>query len=787
MPTLDDLLVAYVEHRLRTGEAPAPEILCADDPEMLDALRKAIQAYEQLDATMTSPPRAQASATALPDIEGFRVVERIGSGGGGDVFKVEDTKLGRLVAAKTLRLDRGLHATVEDFLREARALALFDDPRIVRLFEIRADADPPVLLMEYVDGFELGAIGHSLEYQQRAKIMAEVAEAVEGAHRKGLQHRDLKPANILVDRDLKPRLLDFGLSTGEPFSGHGRGTPAYMAPEQLETGRPLDQRTDVYSLGVVLYELLCGVRPFEAESIERTTAAILEGSPRLPVEIEPSVPEPLQAIALKAMERDPSERYSSAGEMALDLRRFLQQRPVLARPSLYHIALSQRIRDHLEQIREWLALKLVYAHEAERLDRVYRQLESREDDWILHSRLLSWSQIVLYLGACLLLGGGLFFFSSYVLEAVEGVVRPLVTLGLPILGLGFSALLLLERDRRSVAVAFFLAATTLLPLALLILLREGHLLAGAADSPHQLFDDGWITNRQLQLAFLVAALCALWLGLRTRTLALATLSIVLVSLFHLGLLTDLGLRRWFEEGLWDRLAFGLAPLLLVFFASGAWMEKRRRPWFASPGYFAVAVLFVAVLELLTLNGRLLAHVGLTLAGALAAEISDPTLLDTVVAMVFNGGLIYLSGWLMERFGSPLMRSPAAMLCTVAPFAILEPVFYLNHTAEYSVRFCWLYLVIALGITALSHFRQRKTFYLAGLTNTGAALWQITSRNEWWDNPTWATVVIAVGLAVLAGGFGLDSHEETHAGPDGCRRWPVCFAITVVHTVSEAHK
>ncbi len=760
MPSLDDLLAAYVEHRLRTGETIAPETLCPDDTEMLEALRAAIRTYEALDATMTTPSTRPAPTTAPPPkIEGFRVVERIGGGGGGDIFKVEDSALGRIVAAKVLRPDHGLCTTVEDFLREARALALFDDPRIVRLYEVRADTDPPVLLMEYVDGFELGAIGQSLEYGQRARIMAEVAEAVAGAHRKGLQHRDLKPGNILVDRDLKPRLLDFGLSSGEPFAGHGKGTPAYMAPEQLKTGRPIDDRTDVYSLGVVLYELLCGVAPFCGETIDELKEDILAGSPYLPIEIEPTVPEPLQAIALKAMELDPSQRYGSAAEMALDLRRYLERRPVLARPSLYRDALGQRLRNHLGQIREWLDAKLIFPHEAQRLRQAYSRLETKEDDWILHSRALSWSQVVLYLGACLVLGGGLFFFASYVLEAVEGLLQPLVTLGLPILGLSLWALLLFERDRRAVAVAFFLAASTLFPLALLIVLREGHVLVGGADSPNQLFDDGWITNRQLQIAFLAAAVWSFWLGLRTRTTALATVSVVLAALSHLALLTDFGLRRWFEEGSWDRLAFGLVPLLLIFIAAGGWMEKRRRPSFASPLYFAGAGLLVLALELLALDGRMLSHLGLAFAAAQGAGVSDPALLDTVAAMVFNGALIYGAAWVMERLESPLLSGPAVMLYMISPFAILEPIWYLNHTAEYTVRYSWLYLVMALIITALSHYRQRKSFYLAGLTNTGAALWQITNRNEWWDNPTWATVVIAVGLAVLAAGYGLDTRER----------------------------
>ena len=248
-------------------------------------------------------------------------MERIGRGGAGDVFKLEDETLGRVVAAKVLRADSPLLATVADFLREARALALFDDPRIVRLLEYRP-GDTPVLLMEHVDGFPLDEIGPSLSFAQRARLLAEVARALDRAHGLGLQHRDLKPGHILVDARLAPKILDFGLSRGEPDRGHGVGTPAYMSPEQLDAGRPIDARSDVYALGVILYELLCGLPPERGE-----------GAPALPSEIDPAVPEPLQAIALQAMSADPADRYRSAGEMALDLERWLDGRPVQARPA----------------------------------------------------------------------------------------------------------------------------------------------------------------------------------------------------------------------------------------------------------------------------------------------------------------------------------------------------------------------------------------------------------------------------------------------------------------------
>ena len=338
--------------------------------------------------------------------------------------------------------------------------------------------------MEHVEGFELGRIGPSLEFAQRARILIDICGALEHAHALGLQHRDLKPSNIMLDAQLAPRILDFGLSSGHPYRGHLKGTLHYVAPEQLDPSQPIDRRTDIYALGVVLYELLCGRPPYAASSDEGVVAAIRAGQPRLPVEIDPRVPEPLQAVALKAMERDPALRYQSALELGADLQRYLDGRPVHARPSVYASTLGMRVAPHVQQIGEWLRLKLIYPHEAERLHSAYRALDAREDDWIVESRALSYSQIALYLGAFLLVCGSLFYFAAHRwYDAVSGVAGPLLVLGLPFAGLNAAAHHLYRRDHKAVAVAFFLAAVGLLPLLLIILFHEtGFLVVAAGDS-----------------------------------------------------------------------------------------------------------------------------------------------------------------------------------------------------------------------------------------------------------------------------------------------------------------
>ena len=762
----EELFARWVEHHVLHGEGLRPEDLCADDPDQLEALVNRIATYEQIDQTLSPPAadrtsRPSGGGEPLPQFDGFRTIERLGGGGAGEVYKLEDLELGRTVAAKILRRDNRLNAGLAEFSGEARSLALFEDPRIVRIHEFRSRADPPVLIMEYVDGFDLARIGPSLEYGQRARIMLEVAEAIHHAHELGIQHRDLKPANVLLDASLSPRILDFGISHGDPHRGHGVGTPAYMAPEQLKPGRPIDARTDVYAMGVMLYELLSGEGPYGGDSLVELVAAIEGGKVRLPVEIEPGVPEPLQAIALKAMEPDPDQRYSSARELALELRRFLDGRPVLARPSQYQSALKRRLRPHMEQIREWLRIKLIYPHEAERLGAAYRGLEGREDDWIVESRVLSFSQIALYLGAFLLICGSLFYVIAYFLEAFEGLTRPMLVLGLPFIGLNAVGATLYRREHKAVAVAYYLGAVVLLPMLLIIFFQEMGLWVMNPENPLELFGEleDFVSNRQIQTACLVACAWTCWLALSTRTVALSAGFTVLALALHLALLAEFGLRTWFEEGLWDRLALHLVPLLAVLAALGRFMETRRRAWFARPLYLAGILLFVTILELLALDGRAMAYLHLSTASFQPPEVDDPLLLDTITAMTISGVAIYAGGWLMDRSSSSLLKSTAWFLFSISPFAILQPLFYLGTLATYSVRFDWLYLGLALAITVLSHWRQRKSFYYAGLINTGGALWAITDRHEWFDNAAWATVVVATGLLVLAIGLGLQIRER----------------------------
>jgi len=762
---LETRLAALVEHHARHGELPSLDEIVADRPDLRSALGALVQEYldltQQLDVG-SAPPRATAPVqTSAPTIHGFRTIECIGQGGMGTVYKLQDLKLNRLVAAKVLHADAHGAARLSDFLREAKSMALFSDSRIVRIFEFRAEADPPVIIMEYVDGFELGRLGPSLEFRQRARILHAVCEAVQHAHTLGVQHRDLKPSNIMLDGRLEPKILDFGLSDGNPRRGHLVGTPPYIAPEQLDPSQPIDARTDVYALGCVCYELMCGAVPFTARDEVGIIEAIRRGQPALPVEIDARVPEPLQAIALKAMECNPDDRYPSAQAMALDLTRYLDGLPVTARPTVYSSTLQQRVRPHLDAVAEWLRLKLIHPHEAVRLNAAYRQLEAREDDWIVASRSLSYSQILLYLGAFLLLAGSLLYFVARRFhEAGSGTLEPFLTLGLPFVGLNIAGRWLYGRQHQAVGVAFYLAGVSLLPLFLLIWFYEGGWWVVPPDTAGQLFASGAVSNRQLQVTVIVACVWSAWLAFRTTTSALSTVAIILLLFSTLAVLADFGLRDWIEESQFDLLALHVAPLVVVYALLGLALERRHCLWFARPLYVAAALALLATLDLLALDGEMFRYLDMSLVRLQPDDVSSEHLIDTAAALTLNGMAFYLVAEIVERRGSEVMASAGQVLFVLAPFSTLEPLAYLVERGEYSLRFDWLYLAAASAIALLSHRRQRRSFYYAGLLNTGFALYLVTDHYEWFDKPRWAMVVVAAGLTALLAGYLIDARRRS---------------------------
>ncbi len=264
----------------------------------------------------------------------------IGSGGMGTVVRSFDPVLGRHVAIKILRRDEPELA--ERMLREARAQAAVDHPNVAKVYEVGYLEDGrPFIAMQLIEGKPLDEVAPGLTLDQRIQLVVTVAEAVQAAHAIGLVHRDLKPSNILVEESpeqgLKPFVVDFGIAREESapgltVSGQVVGTPGYMAPEQASGAvLSLDRRADIFSLGVILYELVGGGHPFGGDSAVEKLVSLMHDEPA-PLRVRaPHVPPDLEAVIFRCLEKQPEHRYASARALADDLRRYLGGEPVEAR------------------------------------------------------------------------------------------------------------------------------------------------------------------------------------------------------------------------------------------------------------------------------------------------------------------------------------------------------------------------------------------------------------------------------------------------------------------------
>ncbi|MFM8413777.1 MAG: serine/threonine-protein kinase [Planctomycetota bacterium] len=338
------------------------ERLVAEHPDLAPHLREVFAAMSMADAvaeasTILMPPGVDGPAaipapppepgsfvpgiTPLPATFGdYDLLEEVGRGGMGIVYRARQRSLDRIVAVKMLlRRDLATAADLARFRSEAEAAARLDHPGIVSIFEVGECGGHPFYSMRFIEGTTLAKrlANGPVPAREAATILAQVADAVDAAHRRGVLHRDLKPSNILIDAAGIPHVSDFGLAKrieqdrDVTHTGAILGTPCYMSPEQAAGSRgDVGPASDVWSLGAILYQTLTGRPPFQASNPMDTLLAVLESDPPVPRSLDTAVNRDLEMIALKSLQKPQDLRYASAAELAADLRAFLAGEPVAA-------------------------------------------------------------------------------------------------------------------------------------------------------------------------------------------------------------------------------------------------------------------------------------------------------------------------------------------------------------------------------------------------------------------------------------------------------------------------
>ena len=321
------------------------------------------------DPTATPPHSPGPRRSSLPkEFGGYEIEGELGRGGMGVVYLARQIKLNRRVALKMLTGHYGPDE-LQRFLAEAETAAGLHHTNIAHIYEVGEHDGAPFYSLEYVEG---GSIADRLRKElptprDAAQLLIQVARALHFAHQNGVVHRDMKPANVLLDTDGVPKVADFGIAkrlkedTQLTVSGAVIGTPTYMAPEQAKgASRHVGPAADIYSLGAILYEMLAGRPPFLPDDSETAiTVRVLTEDPVSPAWHRPEIPRDLEVICMKCLEKEPRDRYESAAAFAEDLRRFLDDETIVARPPTTVVRTIKWMRRHPWKFVSWAAAILL--------------------------------------------------------------------------------------------------------------------------------------------------------------------------------------------------------------------------------------------------------------------------------------------------------------------------------------------------------------------------------------------------------------------------------------------
>jgi serine/threonine protein kinase/class 3 adenylate cyclase len=532
-------------------------------------------------------PEAQGLESPLVgrlELAGYRALERLGEGAFGVVYKAEQQGSGKLVAVKVLTPALGEQAsTRKRFSQELDRLRKVNAPGVVKVLDERLDHQPPFFVMELIEGKSLQEALQDAEPERIAEVFRGLCVTLDRAHYAGIVHGDLKPGNVLVKGDGTPVLLDFGMTMlqGEPQSGKVPvhtllSTPTCVAPEQIRGG-VARQESDVYSLGILLFKVLTGREPFPGDSVHEVIQAHLHSDPPMPAALRPDVPDNLQRICLKAIEKKPEDRYAGIFAMADDLARVIREETVRTRPSYYDNALFHRVQQHVGEVRGWLGQGLLNPEEHNKLLNAYEGLQRRGLPAVMegrHHRL--WPTLV-YLGGWAVINGAVLWLMQHWAELSRA--GKLLLGSVPALTAFALAAGLWRLERFRLTFVALIVGIVAVPLLVGVWLHEFEVAAAVSESqlPYELFHDtaGSVafTNMQLFFTTFTALLVAGAVMQFTRTTTHSAQTMLALVAFYGACVLWWGLRPDFEAGRWATLALKHVPLLTILALIAWWLVR----------------------------------------------------------------------------------------------------------------------------------------------------------------------------------------------------------------------
>ena len=680
----------------------------------------------------------------------YRVVKKVGQGAAGEVFQAIDTILDRPVAVKFLNKEYAAESTNKERWQEARLIGQLNHPNIAQIYHIGEQEGLRFIVMEWVEGLPLTEAWWEKTVQSRLGIFLQVLDAIAAAHRRGIVHRDIKPSNILVNSSSQVKVLDFGIAVDtqllENFDDrYYRGTPAFSAPEQITPPVKISTATDVFALGILLYQLLTETLPFPQTDPKELFQAIKTEYPELPTALQEKVPIPLQNICLKALEKSPHRRYVNARDLSEDIGRYLRGEKVWSMPSFLTDKIQQEVFYHRQKLKIWRDNELVTQKEFDKLENIYEHMISPPDPSIIEARELSLSQVCLYLGGWIaVLGSFVLFYKTW--DQIPVFWRPTPAIAATALMILFGILMWRKKENR-LAVGFLATANLLIPITILLTLGQWDILSSASypwgtETIYQGLSEAGshliVGNLQLYISsWSWLAFSFLFLRL-TRSSIFVLFSIIAFLVWLTTCYIIAGMEDWTPDIIAGRYLFAGIGLFIL----GTVLDRHRLTHYAWPLCVAGLAFVVIPLSIIAISDN-------TLFGWLLSK-PEGLIQDEQIALSFAcNGLIYLGlATICRSLGTILQRRLAQALNWFGPLHILGTLKILD-TEDFASEGHQLIYRILLPIASFAFVfssvtRQMKSFFFSGLGGIAASVHKITV--EYLDKYfAWPVSLIVTGI------------------------------------------